>query len=136
MVAVSLGVEDMICEQQEGRVNVYNVLHCILQGSRISPPRFLTSQSPKNSQILLGTPVFTHIPTVAFPSSSSRLKKMGETKGQGSKKQKKQTMGRTFLAVVGDDGIRDPEAENDVLDQIHGLFGTDFSQGLCLIPLS
>jgi hypothetical protein len=39
-------------------------------------------------------------------------------------------------AVVGDDGIGDPEMENDVLDEIHGLLGANFSQGLCLDPLS
>jgi hypothetical protein len=38
MVAVSLGVEGMVCEEQEGRVNIYNVLYCILQGSRVLSP--------------------------------------------------------------------------------------------------
>jgi hypothetical protein len=38
--------------------------------------------------------------------------------------------------VVSDDRVRDPEIENDVLDEIHGLLGANFGQGLCLDPLS
>jgi hypothetical protein len=38
--------------------------------------------------------------------------------------------------VVSDDGIRNPETENDVLDEGHNLLGTNFSQGLHLNPLS
>jgi hypothetical protein len=41
MVVISLGVEGMVCEE-EGHVNVYNVLYCVLQGSEVSPPWFLT----------------------------------------------------------------------------------------------
>jgi hypothetical protein len=39
-------------------------------------------------------------------------------------------------AVVGDDRVRDPEMENDVLYEIHGLLGANFSQGIHLDPLS
>jgi hypothetical protein len=39
-------------------------------------------------------------------------------------------------AVVDNDRVRNPKMENDVLDKIHGLLGADFSQGLCLDPLS
>jgi hypothetical protein len=38
--------------------------------------------------------------------------------------------------VVDDDRVRNPKTENDVLDEIHGLLGADFSQGLRLDPLS
>jgi hypothetical protein len=30
-------------------------------------------------------------------------------------------------AVVSDDRVRNPEIENDVLDEIHGSFGANFS---------
>jgi hypothetical protein len=39
-------------------------------------------------------------------------------------------------AVVGDDRVRDPEMENDVLDEIHGFLEANFGQGLHLDPLS
>jgi hypothetical protein len=39
MVAISLGVEGVVCEEQEGCVNVYILFYCILQGSETSPPR-------------------------------------------------------------------------------------------------
>jgi hypothetical protein len=32
-------------------------------------------------------------------------------------------------AVVSNDRVRNPEMENDVLDEIHGLPASDFSQG-------
>jgi hypothetical protein len=38
--------------------------------------------------------------------------------------------------VVGNDGVRDLEAKNDVLDEIYGLLGADFGQGLRLDALS
>jgi hypothetical protein len=38
--------------------------------------------------------------------------------------------------VVGDDRVRDPTTENNVLDEIHGLVGANLSQGLHLDPLS
>jgi hypothetical protein len=38
--------------------------------------------------------------------------------------------------VVSDDIVRDPEAENDVLDEIHSLLGANFGQGFHLDPLS
>jgi hypothetical protein len=49
MVAVSLGVEGVVCEEQEGSVNVYNVLYCIFQEPGFSPTRFLTPQGLENS---------------------------------------------------------------------------------------
>jgi hypothetical protein len=39
-------------------------------------------------------------------------------------------------AVVDNDRVRNLEMENDILDEIHGLHGADFSQGLRLDPLS
>jgi hypothetical protein len=38
-------------------------------------------------------------------------------------------------AVVGDDGIGDPEEENNILDKAHSLTRANFSQGHCLDPL-
>jgi hypothetical protein len=38
--------------------------------------------------------------------------------------------------IVGDDGVRDPETEDDVLHEIYYLFGSNLSQVLCLDPLS
>jgi hypothetical protein len=38
--------------------------------------------------------------------------------------------------VVGDDGVRDPEVENDVLAEINCLLGANLLQGPCLDPLS
>jgi hypothetical protein len=38
--------------------------------------------------------------------------------------------------IVGDDGGRDPEMENDVLDKIYYLLGANLSQEPCLNPLS
>jgi hypothetical protein len=38
--------------------------------------------------------------------------------------------------IVGDDGVRDPESENDVPDEIHYLPGANLIQGPCLDPLS
>jgi hypothetical protein len=39
-------------------------------------------------------------------------------------------------AIVSNDRVRNPKTENDFLDEIHGLLGTDFSQELHLDPLS
>jgi hypothetical protein len=38
--------------------------------------------------------------------------------------------------VVGDDRVRDPEIENDVLDEIHNLLGANFSHEIRPDPLS
>jgi hypothetical protein len=38
--------------------------------------------------------------------------------------------------IVGNDRVKDPEVKNDVLDEIYGLFGANFGQGLRLDPLS
>jgi hypothetical protein len=70
MVVVSHGVEGVVCEEQLGHVNIYNVLYCILQGSRVSPPRFLTPRGLENSRALLCTPTSAYILVIAFPSSS------------------------------------------------------------------
>jgi hypothetical protein len=43
---------------------------------------------------------------------------------------------RELSVVVGDNEVRDPEAENDVLDEIHCLLGASLSQGPRLDPLS
>jgi hypothetical protein len=37
-------------------------------------------------------------------------------------------------SIVGDDKVRDPKIENDFLDEIHGLHGANFGQGLHLDP--
>jgi hypothetical protein len=88
-VVISLGVEGIVCEEQEGRVNVYNAL--LLHSARVQghTATVLTPQGPENSRTSSRTPVFAHIPDVAFPLPSSRLKKFGE-KGQRSKKGKKE----------------------------------------------
>jgi hypothetical protein len=39
-------------------------------------------------------------------------------------------------AVVGDDGVRNPKMENDVLDKIYCLVGANLSQRPHLLPLS
>jgi hypothetical protein len=39
-------------------------------------------------------------------------------------------------AIVGDDGVGDPEAKNNILDETYCLLGADLSQGLCFDPLS
>jgi hypothetical protein len=38
-------------------------------------------------------------------------------------------------AVIDNDGVKDSEAKNEVLDEIYGLLGADFGQGLWLDPL-
>jgi hypothetical protein len=38
--------------------------------------------------------------------------------------------------IVGNDRVRNPKTKNHVLDEIHGMLGADFSQGLRLDPLS
>jgi hypothetical protein len=38
--------------------------------------------------------------------------------------------------VVSNDRVRDPKTKNDVLDEIYGLLGANFSHGLHLDPLS
>jgi hypothetical protein len=80
MVVVSLGVEGVVCEEQEGHVNIYNVLYCILQEPRVSPSWFLTLRGHENIRALWCTPASTHIDVVTFISSSRCLKKRGETK--------------------------------------------------------
>jgi hypothetical protein len=77
-VGISLGVEGVVCEEQEGHVNVYNVLYYVLQGSRISPPWFLIPRGLENSRVLLHTMASAHIPIVAFLSLSWCLKKRGK----------------------------------------------------------
>jgi hypothetical protein len=84
-VTISLGVEGMVCEEREGRVNIYSVLYYILQGPKVSLPWFLIPWGPENTRALLRTPAFAHIPVVTFSSSSRCLKKRGETKGRRSK---------------------------------------------------
>jgi hypothetical protein len=89
MVAISLSVEGVVCEEQEGSVSIYNVLYCILQGSGVSRPRFRISRGLENSLTLLHAPTSAHIPAVTFPPSLSpslRLKEMRETKGRESTK--------------------------------------------------
>jgi hypothetical protein len=39
-------------------------------------------------------------------------------------------------AIVGEDRVRDPKMKNDILDEIYGLLGANFSQGSHLNPLS
>jgi hypothetical protein len=38
--------------------------------------------------------------------------------------------------VVGNNRVRNPKTKNHVLNEIHGMLGADFSQGLRLDPLS
>jgi hypothetical protein len=38
--------------------------------------------------------------------------------------------------VVRDDGVGDPEAENNILDKTYCLLGADLGQGPCFDPLS
>jgi hypothetical protein len=63
---------------QEGRVNIYNALYCVLQGSKVSQPWFLKLRGLENNLVLLRTPASTHMPAVTFLSSSWCLKKMGK----------------------------------------------------------
>jgi hypothetical protein len=86
----------VVCEEQEGHVNVYNALYYILQGSGVSPPLFLIPRGLENSRALLCTPTSANIPTITFSSLSWRLKKSGKA----SEKMKERTMGRTSLAVL------------------------------------
>jgi hypothetical protein len=39
-------------------------------------------------------------------------------------------------AVIGDDRVRDPKVEDDVLDKTYHLFGANFGHGPSLDPLS
>jgi hypothetical protein len=77
---VPLSVEGMVCEEQVGRVNIYNILYCIFP--RVSPPWFLTLWGPENTQALLRTPASAHVPAVTFLSSSQCLKKREKQKGE------------------------------------------------------
>jgi hypothetical protein len=78
MVVVSLGVEGVICEEQEGRVNVYITL--LLHFVRVwgLTATVLTPWGRENSEMSSHTPMSTLIPTVAFPSPFSCLKERGE----------------------------------------------------------
>jgi hypothetical protein len=38
-------------------------------------------------------------------------------------------------AIVNDDRVRDPKTQNDILDEIRGLLGANFGQGLHLDQL-
>jgi hypothetical protein len=96
MVTVSFGVEDVVCEDQEGHVNVYSAVYYILQESEVSPPWFLIPWGLENSRTLLRTLTSTHIPAITFPLSSWQLKK----RGKASKKMKERTTGRTSLATL------------------------------------
>jgi hypothetical protein len=96
MVTVSIGVEGVVCEEHKGRVNIYNTLYCILQGSGVSPPWFLTLRGLENNRALLHTLASAHIAVIAFLSSSWHLKK----RGKASKKMEERTMGRASLAVL------------------------------------
>jgi hypothetical protein len=40
-VVVSLDVEGVVCEEQEGHVNIYIALYYVLQGLGALPPRLL-----------------------------------------------------------------------------------------------
>jgi hypothetical protein len=53
---------------------------------------------PKNSRVPLCTPTSTHIPTIAFPPSSSCLKK--RERKRAKKINKGETRGRTSLDVL------------------------------------
>jgi hypothetical protein len=67
----------MVCEEQQRHVNIYNILYLILQGPRVSPPQFLTPWGPKNTQMLLRTPVSAHIPVIVLaPKEEGRNKRV------------------------------------------------------------
>jgi hypothetical protein len=85
-MTISLSVEGMVCEEQEGHVNIYNALYYILQGSGVLPPWFLIQWGLENSRGLLHTLTSTHIPIIAFLSSSLRLKKRGKVSGENERK--------------------------------------------------
>jgi hypothetical protein len=70
IVAISLGVEGVVCEEQEGRVNVYIALYCILLGPKVSLSRFLAPRGIENNQALFRTPAAAHMPIVDLSSSS------------------------------------------------------------------
>jgi hypothetical protein len=78
MVDVSHGVEGVVCEEQEGRVNVYSVFYCVLQGSGVSPPQFVTLWVLEISRALFRTPASAYIPAITFPSSFGHLEKSGK----------------------------------------------------------
>jgi hypothetical protein len=69
MVVVLLGVEDVVCVEQEGHANVYNILYCVLQGSGVSPPWFLTLRGLENSRVLLLTPTSSYLPSHHRPGA-------------------------------------------------------------------
>jgi hypothetical protein len=83
MLAVSLGVEGMECEEQEGRVNIYSalLLHCArVQGLAAM---VLIPWAPNSCRMSLRTPpTYAYIPAIAFPSPSFYLKKRGEKRGE------------------------------------------------------
>jgi hypothetical protein len=68
MVDVSHGVEGVVCEEQEGRVNVYSVFYCVLQGFGVL----------EISRALFRTPASAYIPAITFPSSFGHLEKSGK----------------------------------------------------------
>jgi hypothetical protein len=80
MVVISLSVQGMICEEQEGHVDVYIILYCVLQGSRVSPPWLLRPWGLEKRLALLAPLAFAHIPAGTFPSSYWHLKKRGKSK--------------------------------------------------------
>jgi hypothetical protein len=82
MVTVSLGLEGVVCEEQEGHVNIYGALYCILQGSKVSPPRFPTPLGLDNSRALLHTPTSAHILAIIVlaPEEEGQSKQKNERK--------------------------------------------------------
>jgi hypothetical protein len=83
IVAISLDVEGVVCEEQEGRANVYITL--LLHGARVWGLATMVSKlrGPESGRMSLHTPASSYIPDVSFPSPSSHLKKRGE---KGAKK--------------------------------------------------
>jgi hypothetical protein len=67
MVAISLNVEGVVCEEQEVRG-----LNAIV----------LKPWGPKNIRTSSRTPASAHVPVVTFPSPSSCLKESGEKRAK------------------------------------------------------
>jgi hypothetical protein len=66
-MVISLDVEGVVCEEQEGRVNVYNAL--LLHSVRVRglTATVLTPQGPEKSQTSSCTPTYLPLPSHRRP---------------------------------------------------------------------
>jgi hypothetical protein len=64
-MVISLTIEDMVCEEYEGHVNVYSALYYILQRSKVSLPHLFKNYGALRTarRLWASLPPLTYLPS-------------------------------------------------------------------------